>query len=162
MHQDSLTDLVQIKCPKKIFDSASVTTKGHTIDLEKMNIDILQCQYWQQDVQIFLYSKYSSDSFLVFLNFYSKRLISFSVYFCSDSLSNDVEHLLGKHFGKYERKLSDKHTTVYFHKHKDPLYPIIVSDTQAMNLMSSWCGNTTRRERRTKSWKKLEKYVLQK
>ncbi len=162
VHQDSLTDLLPIRCPTNIFDTASVTLKDRTLNLAKMNIYVLQCQYWQQDVQTFLYSKYSSDSFSVFLNFYSKRLISFSVYFNSDSLSNAVDQCLVKYFGRCGRKLSDKQTNVYFHKNKDPLFPVIVSDAQAMKLMPSWCGNTTRRERRTKSWKKLGKYLSQK
>ena len=84
------------------------------------------------------------------------------MYFRSDSLSNDVNRRLVKHFGKQGRNLSDKQTSVYFSKRKDPLYQIVVSDTKAMDLMPSWCGNTTRRERRTKSWSKLDKYVIQK
>jgi hypothetical protein len=162
IQQDSLIDLVPIKCPADMLDSTFVQLKDRNINIKKMNIYILKCQYRNHDLETFLYSKYSSDSFLVFLNFYSKHLISYSIYFKSDSLSKNINYLLVNHFGSQVRKLSDNQTNVYFDKHKDPLYSIVVSDTQAMKLMPSWCGNTTRRERRTKSWKKLEKYVLQK
>lgn len=144
-----------------MFDSSTTTFKGSTLNLEKIKIEPLQCNYWQQEVQTYLYSKYSSDSLLVFLDFYSKRLIRFSVYFNSDSLSADVERRLVNYFGKYERKLSNKKISAYFSPNKNPFYSLAVSDAQAMKFMPSWCGNCNRSQRKTKSWTKLGKYVNQ-
>ena len=154
---DSVQNKYNIKCGM-LLDSSTVNINGKTWNIDRFTDSHIGC-HTNEKIFTFLYAKNFPDSLFTILDFYSGKLIQVVIYYKGDKRTEEIKELITRHFKlkEFTAKVSDKTTKVFWHNNhnKDGYNYLAISDKKAMDLMPSWCGNSSKRG----SWAKLEKYL---
>jgi hypothetical protein len=156
MSPDTDFALYEIDCDDRL-DTLTVSLNGRKKKLRSFVPlpYIRECLYPGGQIQSFLSARNLSDSFYVFLDFYSNRLISFDVYLKSAPKKSYVDSLLIKEFGYFGKRYANKDIDIRMSRTEGDFYSISISDRRASKFVPPWCGNSKKRG----SWAKLEKYL---